>query len=83
MHICGVFAVMAAEGQFHAANYMTLDRIMVRSDKKTIVVSANPDTSEYINRNGCVFKGRVLPSVSEMISLLQVLAATLRHQSMD
>ena len=40
LHICGIFAVIAAEAQFHAAaNYMTLDRIMVRSDKKTIVVS--------------------------------------------
>jgi hypothetical protein len=36
MHIRGIFAVIATEGQFHAAaaNYMTLDRIMVRSDKK-------------------------------------------------
>jgi hypothetical protein len=33
MYICGIFAVIAAEGQFHAANYMTLDRIMVRSEK--------------------------------------------------
>ena len=35
MHICGIFAVIAAEGQFfHAANHMTLDKIMVRLDKK-------------------------------------------------
>jgi hypothetical protein len=33
MHICGIFAVIAFEGQFHAAHHMTLDRIMVRPEK--------------------------------------------------
>jgi hypothetical protein len=58
MNIYGIFAVIADEGQFHAANRMTLARIMIRSDKKTIGVRANPDTSEYISRNSYVFKGK-------------------------
>jgi hypothetical protein len=34
MNIYGIFAMIADEGQFHAANHMTLARIMIRSDKK-------------------------------------------------
>jgi hypothetical protein len=48
MHICGIFAMIAAEGQFHAANHMTLDRIMVRPEKN--------NSSEGQSKNFRVYK---------------------------